>query len=308
MTTRLDLMRKHWEEHAVLKGKGISGTDKEIGREVALGGMLVEMDWDTKGILRQQEFSCPSGIAVWGDMLAIASMRQNEICLFDKNWHLIRTLSHLAFNTLHSLAVTREDTLLVTSTGVDGLLEFNKEGTLLWQWFAFEHGYELDQYGKKRFLDMQGIIDHRKIDHPTLHQTTHINSVMQHRSEDDVLLATLFHQGTLVAIDKKTGVSTALVSGLSNPHSIRKSGNGYMVSDTKKGEIILLDKDFDVYDSFQTGSSWLQDATLLSNGNVLAAKSAENTLIEMDGKTKEISSVFSYDTNWRIYHVEELFS
>ena len=307
LTTRLDLMRKHWEENATLKQKGISGTNKEIGRDVDLGGVLVEIDWDTKKILRKHALSCPSGVSRWGDVIAVASMRQNEIYLLDKAGQVVRTISHPAFNDIHSLWVTSNDTLLVTSTGVDGILEFTREGDCVWQWFAFEHGYEFNQYGKKRILDMRGSVDHREVDYPTLYQATHVNSVMQHKNERGIVLATLFHQGTGISIDKKTGATTTLVTGLHNPHSIRSSGDGYMVSDTKKGSIILLSNDFKEYDVFLTGSHWLQDACMLSNGNFLASRSDENDIVEMDCKTKKIISTFSYPGNWRIYQMEEIY-
>lgn len=300
-------MRKHWEGHSALKQKGISGTDKEIGREVDLGGLLIEVDWDTKRRLKEWKLSCPSGILQWGDVIAVASMRQNEIYLFNKNGHLLHTLSHPILNTPHSMAVTRNDTLLVASTGVDGILEFTRKGECIWKWFAFEHGYELDQYGRKRVLNTQGNTEHRNIDYPTLYQTTHVNSIIQHQSEDNIILATLFHQGAIIAVDKKTGVPTTLVAGLDNPHSIRTCGDGYVASDTKKGRIVLLNENLKERGSFQVGSNWLQDAVVLSSGNFLAVRSDEHDIVEVDYKTKKIISTFSYPKNWRAYQAEEIY-
>lgn len=305
LTTRLDLMKRHWEQHAALKEKGISGTDKEIGRGIDLGGVLIEVDWDTKQILGEHPLSCPSGVCRWGDVLAVASMRRNEIYLFDEQWHALRTISHFALSDIHSMCVTRENSLLVVSSGVDGIVEFDRDGNCIWQWFAFDHGYTLDQFGESRALDMSGKTDHRTLDYPTLRQTTHINSVMQHKDAKHSILATLFHQGTLVAIDKKTGIATTLMNGLHNPHSIRKRSDGYMVTDTKKGSILLLDEDFKIYDVLFSDTNWLQDAIQISGGNFLAGRSNENEIVELDSRTKQVISSFEYDKNWRIYQIEE---
>lgn len=302
LTTRYDLMKKHWEENAVLEQKGTTGTNKEIGRDVDLGGILIEVDWDSKKITKKRNLSCPSGISYWGDNLVVASMRQNVIYILNTEWNIIHTLTHPILNDIHSIYVTRDDTLLVASTGVDAIIEFNKAGDVLWKWFAFQNAFNIDQFGRKRSIQIDGV-DHRKNDYPTLYQTTHLNSVIQHPQKSDIVIATLFHQGLVVSIDKKTGDTVILFEGLLNPHSIRKINNGYIVSDTKRGEVVFMDESFREIKRQNTGSVWLQDSKISSWGTLLVARGDKGDIVEISLETGETLNTFTYNKNWKIYQI-----
>jgi hypothetical protein len=101
------------------------------------------------------------------------------------------------FNALHSISRTRSG-YLVASTGLDLLLEFNRDGEILWSWWATDHGFESTPTGRRRKLDKSA--DHRTIKYGTLTQTTHINSAAE--LPDGRFLASLFHQGMVIAIDR----------------------------------------------------------------------------------------------------------
>jgi len=64
------------------------------------------------------------------------------------------------FNALHSITRTRRG-YLVASTGLDLLLEFNRNGEILWSWWATDHGFELTPTGRPRVI--QKTADHRTI-------------------------------------------------------------------------------------------------------------------------------------------------
>src|SRR5258708_20928988 len=120
------------------------------------------------------------------------------------------------FNALHSISRTQHG-YLVASTGLDLLLEFNRDGEILWEWWATDHGFELTPAGRPRVLDKAA--DHRTIMYGTLSQTTHVNSAAE--LPDGRILASLFHQGTVIVIDRATGAWQPVLEGLDHPHAVR---------------------------------------------------------------------------------------
>lgn len=301
LTTRYDLMKKHWEKHAALNKRGVPGTNVAIGRDIDLGGVMIDIDWQTKDV-QKTSLSCPSGVAMRNALLAVASMRQNEIYLIDGEGIIVKTISHPYLSDIHSIAFTGANTLLVASTGLDAIIELDMDGALVWSWVAMDHGYEKDSYGNKRSLRLKGI-DHRHMDYPALFQTTHINSVIPHPDKHDVVLATLFYQGEVVEIDKSTGSVSVVFSGLSNPHSIKKIDAGYIVSNTKKGEVIFLDGLYRETRRIATGSAWLQDADISPWGTLFAARGDVGDIAEISLENDSIIDRYVYDPTWRIYQV-----
>src|SRR3989442_10596316 len=120
------------------------------------------------------------------------------------------------FNALHSISRTRHG-YLVASTGLDLLLEFNREGEILWEWWATDHGFEETPTGRHRVLDKSA--DYRTVQYGTLSQTTHVNSAAE--LPDGRILASLFHQGAVIVIDRETGPWQVVLEGLDHPHAVR---------------------------------------------------------------------------------------
>ena len=303
MTTRFSVLKEHWKKNAVLKNTGRLGTNKEIGREVDLGGIFIEFDWKNKKIVNSVEMKSPSGMADCGANLAVASMRENKIYIFEKqNLKIVGEINHPLFNDLHSITLTDKKTLLVVATGLDSILEISQEGELLWRWTAFENGYTTDQYGETRNLDMTGNTDYRVIDFPTLQQTTHVNSAI---SNNNFVFATLFHQGQLIRIQKTTGEITVLLGGLKNPHAVRfLSDEKLMLSDTGTGDIVIVPIEGGEPERMNVETKWLQDSIAKNESTYLAAKTDENEIVEFDQiEGRQISS-YSFNPEWRFYGFE----
>ena len=53
----------------------------------------------------------------------------------------------------------------------------SESGEVLWQWWAFDHGFEQTPTGEPRFIDKTA--DYRGVKFGTLAQTTHVNSVSE---------------------------------------------------------------------------------------------------------------------------------
>src|SRR5258708_17794827 len=140
------------------------------------------------------------------------------------------------FNALHSISRTRRG-YLVASTGLDLLVEFNRQGEVLWTWWATDHGFALTPTGQPRELDKSA--DHRTIKYGTLSQTTHVNSAAE--LPDGRVLATLFHQGMVVAIDRESGAWQPVLEGLDHPHAVRVlDEQHFTVADTVHGKALLV--------------------------------------------------------------------
>src|SRR5712692_8056308 len=206
------------------------------------------------------------------------------------------------FNALHSISRTRQG-YLVASTGLDLLLEFNRNGEILWSWWATDHGFELTPTGRPRVI--QKTADHRTIRYGTLQQTTHINSAAE--LPDGRFLATLFHQGMVIVIDRETGEWQPVLEDLDHPHSVRVlDEEHFTVADTVRGRALLVrikGGKGDIKEEIDAGTSWLQDCRY---------ESRHDCWILVDGKNSRVSlrrgrsgttplAQFDFDPEWRLY-------
>jgi hypothetical protein len=214
------------------------------------------------------------------------------------------TISLPVFNMLHSLSRSRHG-YLVASTGLDAILEFTSEGDLLWSWWATEHGFVETPTGEERLLDKT--IDHRGIKYGTLTQTTHVNSVAE--LSDGTVLATLFHQGMVIAIDRETGNWQPVLKGLDHPHSVRIINENYItVADTGRGRALLVkleDKKGRIETEVWTDTNWLQDSFYDYQHDRWLLVDGKNSRVVLRTGTageKELGHV-NLNPEWRLYEV-----
>ncbi len=177
------------------------------------------------------------------------------------------------FSQLRSIRRTKNG-LLVTSSGVDAILEVDFEGNLLWSWWATEHGYDRAHGGGTRVVDKE--IDHRLKCYPGRLQTTHMNSAIVDPYDPSKIITILFYQGALARIDRDSLKTEVLVDRLTGPHHIRPHSKGYMLSNSRKGQVILLDRDFKPVEIIQATNKlfpvkWVQDAIETPFGSHLIA-------------------------------------
>ncbi len=206
------------------------------------------------------------------------------------------------FNALHSISRTQHG-YLVASTGLDLLVEFNREGDILWQWWATDHGFEHTPTGQLRILDKE--VDHRTIKYGTLSQTTHVNSAAE--LPDGRILASLFHQGMVIIIERKTGRWQTVLEGLDHPHSIRVlDTEHFTVADTVHGRALLASLHGStgrVEEEIQAETSWLQDCQYNSKHDCWVLVDGKNSRILLRGGrsgTKSFAQI-DLDPEWRLY-------
>lgn len=204
------------------------------------------------------------------------------------------------FNDLHTLRETPNG-ILVTTSGTDSIVEISKDGKeLFWSWFATEHGYTRDSFGKERRLDLN--TDHRRFFYNTWLRTTHVNSALP--LLDGSILVTFFHQGILGKLDRESGLVTTVVSDLKRPHAARFSDTKITFVDTGRGIAYrgsLSGNTFAIENSIHIESNWLQDAQF-TNG-MWHLVDAQNARVYFGNLEGEILAYDQFDTNWDFFEV-----
>ncbi len=211
------------------------------------------------------------------------------------------------FNALHSISRTRRG-YLVASTGLDLLVEFNRQGEGLWTWWATDHGFALTPTGQPRELDKSA--DHRTIKYGTLSQTTHVNSAAE--LPDGRVLATLFHQGMVVAIDRESGAWQPVLEGLDHPHAVRVlDEQHFTVADTVHGKALLVKlngQESSVEAEIDAGTSWLQDCRYDARNNCWVLVDGKHSRVTLRrGRAGDTPlAQFELDPEWRLYEAHVL--
>ncbi len=206
------------------------------------------------------------------------------------------------FNALHSISRTRQG-YLVASTGLDLLLEFNRSGEALWSWWATDHGFELTPSGLPRIVDKTA--DHRTIKYGTLSQTTHVNAAAE--LPDGRILASLFHQGMVIVIERETGAWQPVLEGLDHPHAVRVlDEEHFTVADTVHGKALLARVNKAggrVEEEIDAGTNWLQDCHYDGTYNCWILVDGKNSRVSLRrGRSGDKTcSQFDFDPEWRLY-------
>jgi len=282
----LKKIQKLWtKQRQEIDGKKVLGRSKEDTQLITsddLGGAIILLNPEcvNGAILGQIKVKTPMGLhySKYHKMLFTGS---DHWIYGISQGKIIKTLNNQYFNCIHSLAQSHDCKLLVVSTGIDAVLkiDIDNPGELLNSWFATENGYSISANGEMRYIDRN--IIHQGINtYSTPEHTTHINSVFEYKK--DKLLATFFHQGELVEIDMRNGKVKVIISGLTNPHGIRKASFGYLVSDTNGKRVIRLNNQLEIIGEITGDFNWIQDAIELDNGNIAIADANNGRIVIVD--------------------------
>ena len=282
-------LKAQWDRRDA-EHKRYLGRSKEEYRAVSsktFGGSISLIDPNRLSLGFISEIKCPVATGTYyhrtKNLLYVGS---NKWVRKIKHGKIIDSLGNNLFNDIHSLSENLRGNLLITSSGVDAILEINLDDPrkIVWDWFATENGYNKTPTGKVRVIDRE--LNYQKLTTTTPEHTTHINSCLNYKQNK--ILATLFHQGELVEIDIETKRSKILLRGLKCPHFIRGRREGYLISDTRNNRVLLLDKNFKIRRIFKNGYDWVQDTIELSNGNFVIGDSNNDRIVRVDESGKEL--------------------
>jgi len=283
------------KEHTKHLGRGIKETQMITSKDFGGAVSLIDPNNMTAGILAEIKVPVATGM-FYSDLTKILYVGSNKWVRLVKNGKVIGDLGNTLFNDLHTLTSTPTGNLLVASTGVDGILEISLSNPkkLVWSWLATEQGYSTLATGKTRVIDRN--MNYQEIGTSTPMHTTHLSSAIEYKS--DKVLTTLFHQGTVIEIDKNTGKTVIMLDGLKSPHHIRETKDGFVVSDTRNNRVLILDNNFNTVAELDAGFNWVQDCIYLEDGNYLVADSNNSRLVKMS-KGNIVLTVFDYPPRTR---------
>lgn len=72
---------------------------------------------------------------------------------------------------------------------------------------------------------------------------------------------------------------------MKSPHSIRKRSDGFIISDTRNGRIVLLNEDLGLEKYLESEFNWLQDTIEIDKNLFLSADSNNNRLVLIDSSS-----------------------
>ncbi len=206
--------------------------------------------------------------------------------------------SHTALNDVHTIRRTTRG-VLVASSGTDTLVELSEDGsTVLWEWWAHEHGFETDHFGESRILNKWD--DHRQYLYPTWLHAAHVNSAIE--LADGSVAATFFMQGMVVRIDRATGKVGTLSEGLLRPHALRNVPNGTITyADTARGIAHLVANDFTPLQQVHVDTNWLQDCQL--HDGIWILVDAQHARVYFADEAGNVFAYDQFDDHWDFFEV-----
>jgi hypothetical protein len=295
------------------------GIDASVARDApallrhvrgSFGGRLVLLDWAGRRVLADRPIPGAAGLAVRGEQVVVCSWTEQCVHVL-RGRDRVTTITHPWFNYIHSVDLTPWNTFLLASAGSDLIVEVTDSGQVVWEWFGPEHGYHLQPNGTPTFFDRQA--DYRTMPRSTSEQAMHVSCAIL--APGDTVLATLFHQGQVVAINRRTGEATVRLNGLARPHGLHRRAGGYVVSDTLGHRIVLLDEQLNVCSAIPFGSQWLQDTIVTSAGSYLTLENVHidqlpepgltNRIVEIDDSGRPVRGVEVGPEN-RLFTVREV--
>jgi hypothetical protein len=299
--------------------------DYRIPREGDLGpsflvqpdfsGLMQVYDWERERLVWRSDWNdilvTPSGFCFADGLLYVADLEGAHIFVVDvvgDPGKILRRISHPYLNDIHSLSRTSRG-LLVTSSGVDAILELSLDGKVLWEWWGAEHGYAFTPAGVERESGRGG--EHRDHYYHTRYQSTHVNSAFVAGEGDRYVLALLFHQGTLIRIDRALDSleqhGEVVMQGLMRPHALERTSHGWMFANSVGGGLILLDEKLSVTGKIPYDAGWIQDCTQLTDGRVLLNDVDNHQIVEFARKQSwEVRRIVKYDDEWRMCELVEV--
>ncbi len=300
LSTNYQALKAHWEKYSTLFQNGKRGSDRAFTEK--LGGEVCILDWDTKEVIWRMEVDSPSGLYKEENLLYVNSISLGKLLVIDmQNKHIIHEINNPYFNKPHSLVKTKRG-FLITSTGLDCIIEIDNTGQVLYEIFLTENGYPTDQFGKKRSIDKT--INHQQLNYPSLSQTTHVNYARYLNPDETMIGATLFHPGQLISINTRTNETQILMDKLNHPHGFKDfSDSYYLVCDTDNNQVLKIRKsDFFVDERIKGDFSWVQDAIQL-NGAMFIADADHHKIHKINLNNKEDIDSYEFPSSHRIYEI-----
>lgn len=304
----LAVLKNQWakreQKHAMVLGRSHEETQSVTHDEFGGSIVLVDPFYLEKGIICEIPVPLAFGLCFIKQNLTLLVTSGSCITKI-RGGHSVGSLDNSLYNDLHTITKSSDGNVLIVSTGVDAILEVDLETPhkMVWDWLATEHGYDITPSGKTRAIDRK--FDYRKEMIPTPEHTTHINTAIN--DIGNRVLATLFHQGQLIEIDRASKQIRILISGLKSPHNIRCRHNGFMLSDTRANRVLLLNREFRIETEIKADFNWVQDAIEIEENKkffYLVCDSNNDRLVLLNKLGQSVSHLYWQKNSRKVSAVE----
>lgn len=248
-----------------------------------------------------------------------------RVNLINAQGRVLDVFVHPYFAFLHTVVLNQSrDRILVASPGYDAILELDmrtKEET--WRWFGWDHGFnpndeaiyftntkeKEDQLKKNGYIakyidpneyNEQGLL--------TTARTTHPNVARYNPYKSEETIIASLGTGKIIEINRNTSDYVVVLDTLAPmPHGIMPYDQGWMVTNTCKGEFWILDKAFNILrkyifrrlpgkPEYIGPSEWLQLVIPIPNGKFLGLDANRGIIIcDPERRCYEICHV---NPNW----------
>ncbi|MCF8363245.1 MAG: hypothetical protein K9G70_11560 [Prolixibacteraceae bacterium] len=322
----LQAIRKRYIE---TKNKESNRTGSVERRKVTTGG-VAQLKID-KGTIKTKEVILelpePRGIDIH-DTETLSFSSENKAYIL-KGGHLTE-ITNPWFSYIHTVQFNEDASrLLISSSGFDSIFEYDcKTLEPTFEWFAWENGYNKGRdpkTGRKFYITRkknEAQIYQKQNDEyllindplnqvlPTAKRAAFINSVKYNTLNSCKIIATLFHEGAVIEIDKRTTQITKILNGLTNPHGGGYCKKGAYATSTRSGEFVLNNEDGKSIFSFQNlpgkpehleDFEWIQNS-IIKDDIIISIDSNRNSFIIFNPKLKLID-VIPYDLNWAVQDI-----
>lgn len=255
----------------------------------------------------------------------------NSVNIVDKNFNIIKKITNPYFAFLHTIELSLdENRALIVSSGFDACFEVDLNNyKIVWEWFAWENGFNPSKDGVWLCIkeeDYQNYLkegkkcelinpeDYKGYGIITSKRTAHPNCAIYDPYENGWFYLSIGYKGEIYKINmsslKKEKVFTV---GNVMPHGIYKFNNGFMVTNTLKGEFFILSKDWEILEKYIIRDlpnkpielqevEWIQQVIPINDDIFLAIDANRSSLIIIDIKNKEYC-MYSVDENWCVQDV-----
>jgi hypothetical protein len=300
---------RHWRKEGYrLLGEDTAELGPAIENASKFGGLMYILDLNTGETVWSSDWgdliATPSGFCFAGDTLVVCDLEGSnlfEIDMQKEPGRILRRLSNPVLNDIHYVAPTRRG-YLVASTGMDMVVELDRNGRSLYEWWAGDHGFTAVEDGSHRHPE-RGVEQRDRYYH-TRHHTTHLNAARYRDADERYLLVLLWRQGRLVEIDTwGDGRPRTVLDGLSRPHSIVPvPEGGWLVANSQGEELVILNGALEVEKRIPSVDGWIQDAMPLPDGTWLIADVNRFRLLVQDDRST-ILREYPFNQDWRVYAI-----
>ncbi len=313
---------------SVKTGKGTIGSvEKRASHTGGIAKIVIENGniINDEIIIRCTE---PRGIDTQQNRTAFSSentvyvIEDNQVFTINNPWFsYIHTVKFSPFNSHH---------LLLSSSGLDIIFEIDyRSGNIVREWCAWENGFNVSFHKEN---NQNVLLTRRKDEHlkytqeniphlfienpltdflPTAKRAAFINSVAYHPTDENKILATFFHEGTVREIDLSSGTSTILLDQMNSPHGgMFLDKDTIFATNTRGGSVVLKSSNrktiFDFTQlsgkpDFLHDKEWIQNSTPLKD-SIISIDSNRNQLVIFEPKTRKIHTI-PYNDNWAVQDI-----